>query len=135
MLQNLLCSASQIYSRDFANFCGLLRLYDFYDICNGTISLETGQAGLEAVFQVPKPGDFSLQPQQNPYPTLTPLPAECVTFVQSVALSMVRQYAVWYQHATPRTRGRFLMMIIHHTHHLFTSFQHSLLDGAQDGSN
>ena len=55
-------------------------------------TLETGQAGLEAVFQVPMPGDsgsspdadsisnyfdlgdFSLQPQWNPYPTLTPPP-------------------------------------------------------------
>jgi hypothetical protein len=51
---------------------------------------DTGQAGLEAVFQVPMPGDsgssldagiisnyfdlgdFSLKPQRNPYPTLTP---------------------------------------------------------------
>jgi hypothetical protein len=62
-------------------------------------------------------------------------PAEYVTSVQSVTLSMVRQYAVWYQHATPRTRGRFPMMVIHHTHHLFTSFQHSSLDGAQVGSH
>ena len=30
------------------------------------------------------------------------LPAECVTSVQSVTLSMVQQYAVWYQHATPQ---------------------------------
>ena len=52
--------------------------------------LVIGQAGLEAAFQVPMPGDsgsspdagsisnyfdlgdFSLQPQRNPYPTLTP---------------------------------------------------------------
>ena len=52
--------------------------------------IKVGQAGLEAVFQVPMPGDsgsspdagsisnyfdlgdFSLQPQRNPYPTLTP---------------------------------------------------------------
>ena len=53
---------------------------------------KTGQAGLEAVFQVPMPGDSGsnpeagsiysfdevcpglglLQPQWNPYPTLTP---------------------------------------------------------------
>jgi hypothetical protein len=30
-----------------------------------------------------------LQPQWNPYPTLTRLPAEYVTSVQSVTLSMV----------------------------------------------
>ena len=26
------------------------------------------------------------------------------------------------------------MMVIHHTHHIYTSFQHSLLDGPPDGS-
>ena len=46
------------------------------------------------------PGLGILQPQWNPYPTLPRLPAECVTSVQLVALRMVRQYAVRYQHAT-----------------------------------
>ena len=37
------------------------------------------------------PGLGLLQPQRNPYPTLPRLLAECVTSVQSVALSMVWQ--------------------------------------------
>ena len=37
------------------------------------------------------PGLGLLPPQWNPYPTLPCLPAECVTSVQSVALSMVWQ--------------------------------------------
>ena len=37
------------------------------------------------------PGLGTLQPQWNPYPTLTP------PSVQSVALSMVRQYGVGYE--------------------------------------
>ena len=37
------------------------------------------------------PGLGLLQPQWNPYPTLPRLPAECVTSVQLVALSMVWQ--------------------------------------------
>ena len=62
------------------------KILDHSDYC----ACLTGQAGLEAVFQVPMPGDsgsspdagsisnyfdlgdFSLQPQRNPYPTLTP---------------------------------------------------------------
>ena len=36
--------------------------------------------------------------------------------VHFVALSMVWQFAVWYQHTTQRTRGRFPIMVIHHTH-------------------
>jgi hypothetical protein len=37
----------------------------------------------------------------------------------------------WRQHSW----AKFPMMVIHHTHHLFTSFQHSSLDGAQAGSH
>ena len=37
------------------------------------------------------PGLGILQPQWNPYPNLPRLPAECVTSIQSVALSMVWQ--------------------------------------------
>ena len=49
------------------------------------------EAGSIYLFDEVCPGLGLLQPQWNPYPTLPRLPAECVTSVQSVALSMVWQ--------------------------------------------
>ena len=90
-----------------------------------TICLITGQVGVKATFQVLMPEDSGSSPDTgtiiNYYltqeifpptpveslPTLPRLLAELVTSVQSVTLSLVWQYAVWYQHATPRTRGSF----------------------------
>ena len=49
------------------------------------------EAGSIYSFDEVCPGLGLLQPQWNPYPTLPRLLAECVTSVQSVALSMVWQ--------------------------------------------
>ena len=49
------------------------------------------EAGSIYLFDEVCPGLGLLQPQWNPYPTLPRLLAECVTSVQSVALSMVWQ--------------------------------------------
>ena len=72
------------------------------------------------------PGLGILQPQWNPYPTLTP-PSCWVRHVRSIGDP---QYGLVVccvdQHTTPRTRGRFPMMVIHHFH-----FKLSSLDGAQ----
>ena len=90
------------------------------------------------------PGDFSLQPQRNPYPTSTP-PSCWVRHVRSIGGP---QYGLAVCHHSRRSGRRpqqqnptwewrqhswaeFPMMVIHHTHHLFSSFQHSSLDGAQ----
>ena len=54
--------------------------------------------------------------------------------IQSVALSMVWQYAVWYQHATPLTQGRFPMMVIHHTR-ISSQSDSGVIFWSQDGVN
>ena len=77
------------------------------------------EAGSIYSFDEVCPGLGLLQPQWNPYPTLTP-PSCWVRHVRSIGDP---QYGLVVccvdQHTTPRTRGRFPMMVIHHFH--FTS--------------
>ena len=78
------------------------------------------------------PGDFSLQPQRNPTSSLTP-PSGWARHVRSIGDPQFGLAACCVVSACDSTDTRELpTMVIHHTH-LFTSYQHSSLDGAQAG--